>query len=207
MTAVLAIAMTVAAAIVPGNSFAGKKRFVPQHPGEVIFLRGLANIFSLGLDSLSEELKKYGVYSVVHNHKAWKDLGNQLIARNRTGQLSYPVVIIGHSLGAGAAPRLATMLGRQNIPVEYMVMLDAVEPLPVTNFVEEAINYYLPKKRGQNLVTASKDFTGVYENINVKENLAGIDHFNIDENEKLRGQMTNRIFELIRKREEEQPNK
>lgn len=182
---------------------AGKGKFVAERPGEVIFLRGLANIFSLGLDTLSDELKKYGVYSYVHNHKAWQEVGNQIIAKNRRGELSYPVIIIGHSLGAGASPKLATMLGRQGIAVQYMVMLDAVEPLPVTNFVEEAINYYLPKKKGQNVIRPSGDYAGQFENINVLGRLKGIDHFNIDENETLRGQMTKRIFELVKAEEEE----
>ncbi|MCB1384943.1 MAG: hypothetical protein KDJ80_03290 [Nitratireductor sp.] len=176
---------------------AARERFVPTRPGEVVFLRGLANIFSLGLDTLSEELKKYGVNSYVYNHHAWEKIGEHLIAKSRRGELTYPIVIIGHSLGAGAAPRLATMLGREGIAVQYMVMLDAVEPLPVTNYVVEAINYYLPKRRGQNVITAPNDFEGEYTNVNVRVRLKGIDHFNIDENEILRGQMTKRIFELI----------
>lgn len=196
--------LSLAALLIQGTTAqAGKGKFVPQRPGEVVFLRGLANIFSLGLDSLSDELKKYGVYSYVHNHKAWQEIGNQLIAKNRKGELTYPVVIIGHSLGAGASPKLATMLGRQGIAVQYMVMLDAVEPLPVTNFVEEAINYYLPKKKGQNLIKPSGDFAGQYENINVRDRLKGIDHFNIDENEILRGQMTKKIFDLVKAEEDE----
>lgn len=192
------LALGLAATLVMLPSLAeAKNRYVAKRAGEVIFLRGLANIFSLGLDSLSEELKKYGVYSYVHNHKAWEKIGQQLIAKSRKGQLNYPIVIIGHSLGAGASPRLATMLGREGIAVEYMVMLDAVEPLPVTNYVVDAVNFYLPKKRGQNLVKPSANFEGEFQNINVKKNYAGIDHFNIDENEILRGIITKRIFELI----------
>ena len=197
------IAAIVSTILLSTAATEAKQRYIAKRPGEVVFLRGLANVFSLGLDTLSDELKKYGVYSYVHNHKAWEKVGQQIIAKSRKGQLSYPVIIIGHSLGAGASPKLATMLGRQGIAVQYMVMLDAVEPLPVTNFVEDAINYYLPKRRGQNMISPSRDFEGHYENVNVKERLQGIDHFNIDENEILRGQMTKRIFELIEKEDAE----
>lgn len=183
--------------IVGSSQGFAKKRFVPKRPGEVIFLRGLANIFSLGLDTLSAEVRKYGVNSYTKNHKAWKSIGNSVILRYKNGQLKDPIIIVGHSLGAGAAPKLATMLGKKNIKVHYMVMLDAVEPLPLTNFVQEAINYFLPKKKGNNLASSSKNFTGEYTNVNVKERLKGIDHFNIDENEILRGQITRRIFELV----------
>ena len=199
-----AAALALSAFLTPASpALAGKGKFVAERPGEIVFLRGLANIFSLGLDSLSDELKKFGVYSYVHNHKAWQEIGNQIIAKNRRGELTYPVVIIGHSLGAGASPKLATMLGRQGIAVQYMVMLDAVEPLPVTNFVEEAVNYYLPKKKGQNVIKPSRDYAGQYENINVRERLKGIDHFNIDENEALRGQITGKIFDLVKAEEEQ----
>ncbi len=197
------IAAALATVLFGAPAAKANQSFVPKRPGEVIFLRGLANIFSLGLDTLSEELRRYGVYSYVHNHKDWDKIGQQLIAKSRKGKLTYPIVIIGHSLGAGASPKLATMIGQEGIAVQYMVMLDAVEPLPVTNYVEDAINYYLPKRRGQNLITASKDFEGAYKNVNVKERLQGIDHFNIDENEILRGQMTKRIFELIKVEEAE----
>ncbi len=192
----LAVSLAIIMASLPTLAEA-KSRYIAKRPGEVVFLRGLANIFSLGLDTLSDELKKYGVYSYVHNHQAWEKIGQQIIAKSRKGQLSYPVVIIGHSLGAGASPKLATMLGREGIAVQYMVMLDAVEPLPVTNYVVDAVNYYLPKRRGQNLISASNSFEGEYANVNVSKGYAGIDHFNIDENEILRGKMTKRIFELI----------
>ena len=82
MFAALSIAISTLA--VPQSAEA-KKRYVSKRPGEVVFLRGLANIFSLGLDTLSDELKKYGVYSYVHNHKAWEKIGQQIIAKKPQG--------------------------------------------------------------------------------------------------------------------------
>jgi len=175
-----------------------------KRPGEVVFIRGLANVFSLGLDTLAEELNKYGVYSHVHNHKHWKKVGKKIIKKHRQGKLSYPIVIIGHSLGAGASPRLASMLASEGIAVDYMVTLDAVEPLPIRNYVRLGVNYYLPKKDKDNILRANDDFEGKLQNVNVKKTYAGIDHFNIDENEILRGKMTKRIFELIAAREAQQ---
>ena len=57
--------------------------------------------------------------------------------------------------------------------------------------------YYLPRKDRKNELRPHGDFEGILTNINVKKAYPGIDHFNIDENEILRGQMTKRIFELI----------
>ena len=43
-----------------------------QARAHVYLLRGLMNIFSLGMDSLAEELSKRGVYATVSNHSEWK---------------------------------------------------------------------------------------------------------------------------------------
>lgn len=174
-----------------------------SRPGEVVFLRGLANIFSLGLDTLSKELQKYNVNSYVKNHQAWERIGRDIIKRKRQGRLSYPIVIIGHSLGAGASPRLALMLASEGITVDYMVTLDAVETLPVRNYIRYAVNYYLPRKDRKNELRPHGDFEGEFTNVNVKRAYAGIDHFNIDENEILRGKMTKQIFDLIAEKEQQ----
>lgn len=192
ITAAIGISIAITAPLATPAQAQGSKR-----PGEVVFLRGLANIFSLGLDTLSKELNKYGVNSYVKNHQAWENIGRDIIRKHRKGRLSYPVVIIGHSLGAGASPRLALMLATEGIAVDYMVTLDAVETLPVRNYIREAWNYYLPRRDRKNELRPHGDFEGVYTNVNVKKAYPGIDHFNIDENEILRGIMTKRIFELI----------
>jgi hypothetical protein len=48
-----------------------------QARAHVYLLRGLMNIFSLGMDSLAEELSKRGVYATVSNHSEWQSLADQ----------------------------------------------------------------------------------------------------------------------------------
>jgi hypothetical protein len=48
-----------------------------QARAHVYLLRGLMNIFSLGMDSLAEELTKRGVYATVSNHSEWQSLADQ----------------------------------------------------------------------------------------------------------------------------------
>jgi len=38
----------------------------------VYLLRGLMNIFSLGMDTLSEQLNRRGVYATVHGYGEWQ---------------------------------------------------------------------------------------------------------------------------------------
>ena len=166
----------------------------PTRPGEVYFMRGLANIFSLGLDAFAAEVSGLGIRNCVFNHSRWKVLVDEIIERDRRGQLSKPLMIIGHSLGANIAPAMATSIGRAGIPVSYVVMLDPVEPTVVGRNVLEIHNYYLPKRKDTR-VHAGSSFEGILENYNLRK-VGGFDHFNVDENRPLRDLMEQRVFEL-----------
>ena len=61
LTAVFALAVGIAVAFGAGRPGAAQ----PQPRAHVYLLRGLFNVFSLGMDSLTEELKRRGV-------DAWK---------------------------------------------------------------------------------------------------------------------------------------
>lgn len=178
---------------------ANSPEFKPTRPGEVYLLRGLANIFSLGMDEMGKQFRDYGIESEVYNHSHWQALADELIERSYEKEISYPIIIIGHSLGAGAAPQMATMLGRRGIPVKYVVMYDPVEPTQVGKNIEEVVNYYLPKKNNTNVVSPADDFEGKFENINVRP-LGGINHLNIDYNKEIRST----VYEEALKYSEEQ---
>lgn len=164
---------------------ASASNFKPSRPGEVYLLRGLANIFSLGMDEMGKQFRQYGIDSSVYNHAHWRALADDLVERSYENEISFPVIIIGHSLGAGAAPAMATLLGRRGIPVSYVVMYDPVEPTTVGRNVMEVVNYYLPKNENTNVVRAAEDFDGTLQNINVRP-LGGFTHLNIDYNKKIR---------------------
>lgn len=166
-----------------------------KHSGEIYLLRGLANVFSLGMDKMSAHLKKRGFTTHVYNHSYWQGLADDIIERERKGRVSYPIIIVGHSLGAGAAPKMATMLGRRNIPVTYVVMLDPVEPSLIGRNVNEVINYYLPKKNNGNIIIPDEDFMGTLKNVNVRP-YGDITHLNIHIDKRILKLIYDRIFEI-----------
>ena len=184
------------AAIIGGSvqhSIAKCAEISPTRPGEVYFLRGLANIFSLGLDVMAKKVTADGVENCVFNHHHWKALVNDVVERNYQKRISEPIIIVGHSLGANVAPQMATSLGNHGIPVAYVVMLDPVEAERVGANIDEVVNYYLPKSKETRVFGTSR-FTGQIENINVSH--TGIDHFNIDENPALWNSIHMRIQQL-----------
>jgi hypothetical protein len=64
-----------------------------QSRAHVYLLRGLMNIFSLGM----EEIQRRGIYATVHNYAEWLTLADRAAAAYRGGREG-PIIIIGHSL-------------------------------------------------------------------------------------------------------------
>ena len=181
----------------PAGANAACAKITPTQPGEVYLMRGLANIFSLGLDQYGKELSGRGIENCVFNHSHWQSIVNDIVERSYRNAVSEPIMIVGHSLGAGVAPKMATSLARHNIAVAYVAMLDPVEPTQVGGEVEEIINYYLPKKKKDNKLYASSDFSGELDNVNPRK-FGDIDHFNIDENRNLKGVILTKIVEYAK---------
>jgi hypothetical protein len=167
----------------------------PTRPGEVYLIRGLANIFSLGLDASGKNYSSMGIENCVINHKHWRSIADDIIERNRKGQVSFPIVIIGHSLGANVTPQLATLIGKYNIEVSYAVMLDPVEPTSVGKNVKKIVNYYIPKSNKNKKLSPAAGFTGVLDNVDVSK-FGGFDHFNIDSDKRLQKAMYTYTLEL-----------
>jgi hypothetical protein len=107
-----------------GVLVAGMMMALGSNPGmaapraHVYLLRGLLNIFSLGMDTLADELNRRGVYATVDNHADWESLANSAAANYKAGKEG-PIIIIGHSLGADAAMEMANYLGARGVPVAF----------------------------------------------------------------------------------------
>ena len=80
----------------------GSSSAMAQSRAHVYLLRGLMNIFSLGMDTLSEELNRRGVYATVHGYGDYQALADDAAVKYKAGKEG-PIIIIGHSLGADAA--------------------------------------------------------------------------------------------------------
>src|SRR5580704_13443833 len=87
-----------------------------QSRAHVYLLRGLMNIFSLGMDTLAEKIQHRGIYATVHNYSEWQTLADHAAAAYHAGKEG-PIIIIGHSLGADAVMEMSAYLGRKGVPV------------------------------------------------------------------------------------------
>jgi len=160
---------------------AGKSR------GDVYLLRGFGDVFSKGLDEIGKKLNQSGIDAKVIGHGQWQTALKTIVA-NRKRYGKRPVVLIGHSLGANAAIRIARGLKRENIRVNYMATFAATDPSPVPSNVRRATNYYFAKNGWGEPLRRGNGFRGRLRNIDFSKDKK-VGHFNIDEQPKLHRQV------------------
>jgi dienelactone hydrolase len=110
---------------------------------------------SPGLDELGEKFRRYGVPTTVANHSRWSALATEAIAQYKRGQLR-TIMIIGHSMGGGAALDMAAELGQAGVPVEFVASIDPVGTLTVPANVHRTVNFYVEGGLGAPVEGAGK---------------------------------------------------
>jgi len=148
----------------------------PHNPrAHVYLLRGLFNVFSLGMDTLAEELRRKGVETSVNNYADWQTLADRAAERYKAGTEN-PIILIGHSLGADAVIEMAAYLGRRDVPVALVIPFDGTHLLVAPSNVARLVNL---TQRNYAYARPGPGFKGSLANVDVSSD-ANIDHINID---------------------------
>jgi len=137
-------------------------------------LRGIFNV-SVGLDVLASKLAKRGIAASVYGPLDENSVVDVAIQDYRSGK-ARSIVLIGHSLGAGAAVSVASRLAEAGVPVALLVLLDPKGSFRVPRNVSRAVNFYIPQTGAA--VAAASGFRGSLTNINVG-GVPGMDHMTI----------------------------
>jgi pimeloyl-ACP methyl ester carboxylesterase len=160
-----------------------------KRPGHVYLLRGILNVFSLGMDQISYKLEAAGVATTVANHTSWRGLADDMAASYRAGNRE-PIILMGHSAGADATISIARRLLGSGVPVALIVNFDPVSPDPVPPNVKQVVNFYVPAGWGA-AVAADKTFKGQLANVNESRTT---NHFSIDKDDGLQRQAIARVL-------------
>jgi len=163
--------------------------------GNVILVRGLMDIFSLGLHDIESDLREQGVNAMVVSGPRWPDVSKTVKREYSEGRLNgQPLVIVGHSYGADDAVRLARSLDAEDIRIEVLALIDPTTPPKIPDNVVRCFNLYqsspatdwIPVLRGVP-VKAENGSTEVVNFDIRKHNEDGRfswnNHFNIEEDE------------------------
>jgi hypothetical protein len=160
---------------------------------QIYLLRGLANVFSRGMDEMGARLTAEGFSPVVINHRGWQNAADT-IARNYQGGRTAPIVLIGHSLGANNAYRIARRLNGKGIPVAYLATFDPTQRFTVPNNVRYFVNFYQNNGTGRR---ASFAQSRQKEKVNLNlTSSPGLNHRNIDQSRRLQDIVMARIREV-----------
>ena len=146
----------------------------------VYLLRGVLNIFSLGLDDIAAQLQAQGIPVTIANFVSWSTLADEAAAGYRSGQIK-TVILVGHSSGATALPDMIAKLGQLGVPVKLAIGLDSVfKTKLVAGNAERYINFYIANGAGEP-VRRDDGFRGKLENVDV-ESVPGVGHITIEKN-------------------------
>lgn len=110
--------------------------------GNVILVRGLMDVFSLGLNDIEENLIAQGVNAHVVSGPRWASVSNAIKLEHKYGKLEGPLVIVGHSYGADDAVRLARSLKEDGIEVDVLALIDPTTPPKIPSNVGYCFNLY-----------------------------------------------------------------
>jgi hypothetical protein len=159
------IAFSTGAFAQTSQSTAAQKSQAAAVPSQVQvdLLRGLADIFSRGMDTLAVKLNQQGYSARVYSTSGWQSVAHRIADKYSRGHKDI-IVIIGHSLGANATFDIANQLDRQNIPIELVVTFDATRPQPVPKNVLHLVNFYQENGFGEP-VSGGPQFKGELTNI------------------------------------------
>jgi hypothetical protein len=175
------ISLRVAAIVVflAGVTVQGRPaQAAPAEPGAHVFLvRGVLNIFSLGMDQIAARLEQQGITATVHNHLVWASIADEAAAEYKSGRIK-TIILVGHSSGATCLPDIVARLDQQGVPVKLAIGLDSVFRTSLNGRVGRYVNFYIANGAGTR-VESTKGFRGKLENVDV-ESVPGVSHITID---------------------------
>lgn len=160
---------------------------------QIYLMRGLANVFSRGMDEIGARLQQNGFRPVVANWRAGPHSAQQIANTYLRGQRA-PIILIGHSLGANAVVEMGHSLARQKVPIAYMVTLDATQQLVVPGNVREFVNFFQNNGFGRPIARPSY-FRGTMINIDLSDRQY-IRHKNIDQRELIQDIIIGKIWQI-----------
>ena len=165
---------------------------IAQPRAHVYLFRGLADVFSTGMNTLADELNKHGVHATSHSHTDWKAIAERAVADYKAKKEA-PIILIGHSLGADAAMEMADYLGDKAVPVALVVPFDGTQSFPAPGNVARVVNF---TQRDYAYIRPGPGFRGSLNNVDLSSN-RDIDHLNIDKSPELHARVLSEVLAVI----------
>src|SRR4051794_1614563 len=98
------------------------KATAPALGARVYLLRGLMNVFSLGLDEIGTKLQAQGIPVTVANFVSWASLAEEAAAEYKSGRVR-TIILVGHSAGATVLPEMLARVSQLGAAVKLAIGL------------------------------------------------------------------------------------
>ena len=158
--------------------------------GHIYLLKGLAGVFSTGLDVLDQKLIQQGYSATVHSYLSYEELAAEAARLQKSGK--GPIIIMGHSSGADAAISMAEKMKTLDAPVALVVTFGPTINLVAPSNVSQVINYYF----GTVPVAKGPGFRGTISNVDLSGD-ADINHLNVEKIDRLHASVITRVQALL----------
>jgi hypothetical protein len=166
----------------------------PAMGTRVYLLRGLMNVFSLGLDEIGTKLQTQGIPVTVANFVSWSSLADEAAAEYKSGRVR-TIILVGHSVGATVLPDMVARLSELGAPVKLAIGLDSTFRTTLAGHADRYINFYIASGVGEP-VARTKDFRGALENVDV-QSMPGVGHMSIDKNQLIQQKVISAIDAVV----------
>jgi hypothetical protein len=194
----LAAAVVILVSGVPAGAYAQQAKATTAQQAKataratthVYLLRGVLNVFSLGMDQIASKLEQRGISATVTNYLFWSSLADEAAAQYKSGRVR-TIILVGHSSGATVLPDMVARLTQHGVPVKLAVGLDSVFHTSLSGRVGRYINFYVANGVGTP-VERTKQLHGELSNVNV-DAIPGVGHITIDKNEIVQQKVINAI--------------
>ncbi len=190
---------TIAAmALVAATAFASMNAPKVANAEEVYLIRGALNVFSRGMDQMTSQLRARGVNARSMSNGEWSGVARDIINRSKSGRVSFPIVIAGHSVGGQEAPRFSDTLWKAGVPVALVVGVDPgwAPPPPFTAGSPRVVNYWVGGTARGNPYRSTGGFRGSIQNIDIRS-FSNADHVEIDKDSRVQSRIISLIMSAI----------
>ena len=169
------------------NSFAANERPAGAEAQIYLFRGGFNGYFSTGINDMTMALREQGVPATA---LSWSSEGSALfrIKRAYRNGEAGPIILAGHSLGAEAVIKMARNLTDAGIPVDLVIVFDALGTAKVPKGVERFVNYKASgRKSNPGNFKPGPGFDGKIVNVDIRTlpQLDRASHWNIVNQERL----------------------
>jgi pimeloyl-ACP methyl ester carboxylesterase len=185
ITSVAAMSVGFSTRLGLGAEAAPREAPRPRSRAHVYLLRGLFGV-SQGMDQLADKLRRRGIRATVHGHGEASALAAQAASNYKNGS-ERTIILVGHSLGGGAALAMATELNRASVPVALVVPIDPVGAIAAPPNVRRVINFYVSDGMGS-AIARTAGFRGHLRNLDFKGRADG-GHMAIQRSERVHQQI------------------